>query len=66
MKGGGRRIEISSTKQSNGGKPRCTCRIFGGRRLILESLASITATATWSSTIALILKDKGECKLHSL
>ena len=34
----------------------------------LESLANTRATATaiWSSTIALILKDKGECKLHGL
>jgi hypothetical protein len=32
----------------------------------LESLANTRATAIWSSTIALILKDKGECKLHGL
>jgi hypothetical protein len=32
----------------------------------LESLANTTATAIWSSTIALILKDKGEYKLHGL
>jgi hypothetical protein len=34
----------------------------------IESLANTRATATaiWSSTIALILKDKGECKLHGL
>jgi hypothetical protein len=38
------------------------------RYWILESLANTRATATaiWSSTIALILKDKGECKLHGL
>jgi hypothetical protein len=36
--------------------------------LSLESLANTRATATaiWSSTIALILKDKGECKLYGL
>jgi hypothetical protein len=35
---------------------------------LLESLANARATATaiWSSTIALILKDKGACKLHDL
>ena len=32
--------------------------------ILIESLAN--TTATWSSTIALILKDKGECKLHDL
>ena len=34
----------------------------------VESLANTraTATTTWSSTIALILKDKRECKLHGL
>jgi hypothetical protein len=30
----------------------------------IESLANTTATTTWSSTIALLLKDKG--KLHGL
>jgi hypothetical protein len=34
--------------------------------ILIESLANTPATATWSSTIALILKDKGECKLHGL
>jgi hypothetical protein len=36
--------------------------------LTLESLANTRTTATiiWSLTIALILKDKGECKLHGL
>jgi hypothetical protein len=33
---------------------------------IIESLANTRATAIGSSTIALILKDKGECKLHGL
>jgi hypothetical protein len=32
----------------------------------IESLANTRATAIWSSTIALILKDKGECKLQDL
>jgi hypothetical protein len=36
------------------------------RNNLIESLANTTATATWSSTIALTLKDKGECKLHGL
>jgi hypothetical protein len=38
----------------------------GYTREKIESLANTRATATaiWSSTIALILKDKGECKLH--
>jgi hypothetical protein len=35
------------------------------RNNLIESLANITATATWSSTIALVLKDKSECKLHA-
>jgi hypothetical protein len=34
--------------------------------LFLESVANTRATPIRSSTIALILKDKGECKLHGL
>ena len=49
---------VSTTKQ--------ILPISSPRYWILESLANTRATATaiWSSTIALILKDKGECKLH--